>query len=159
MTNLAQCCHPVPGDKIIGYITRNSGVTIHRADCSNVINEDEKERLIPVEWGQTDLLFPVKIQVDAWDRVGLMRDISTVVAEERVNITSMNLANSTNQRVTIYLTLETKGLAHLSQIMKKIDGVKGVISISRIGDEPAKQNTADAPVPVRKSEDVGSSKN
>jgi guanosine-3',5'-bis(diphosphate) 3'-pyrophosphohydrolase len=159
MTNLAPCCHPVPGDKIIGYITRNSGVTIHRADCANVSSEDEKERLIPVEWGQTDLFFPVKIQVEAWDRVGLMRDISTVVAEERVNITSMNLANSTGQTVTIFLTLETKGLAHLSQIMKKIDGVKGVISISRIGDEPSKQSTADAPVPVKKPEDVGSSKN
>ncbi|MGD1119666.1 MAG: bifunctional (p)ppGpp synthetase/guanosine-3',5'-bis(diphosphate) 3'-pyrophosphohydrolase [Dehalococcoidales bacterium] len=159
MTNLAPCCHPVPGDKIIGYITRNSGVTIHRADCPNIINEDEKERLIPVEWGQTDLLYPVKIQVEAWDRVGLMRDISTVVAEERVNITSMNLANGTNQRVNIYLTLETKGLAHLSQIMKKIDGVKGVISISRIGDEPSKPAAADATVPVKKPEDIGSSKN
>jgi GTP pyrophosphokinase len=159
MTNLAPCCHPVPGDKIIGYITRNSGVTIHRADCPNIINEDEKERLIPVEWGQTDLLYPVKIQVEAWDRVGLMRDISTVVAEERVNITSMNLANGTNQRVNIYLTLETKGLAHLSQIMKKIDGVKGVISISRIGDEPSKPDAADATVPVKKPEDIGSSKN
>jgi GTP pyrophosphokinase len=88
-----------------------------------------------------------------------MRDISTVVAEERVNITSMNLANGTNQRVNIYLTLETKGLAHLSQIMKKIDGVKGVISISRIGDEPSKPAAADATVPVKKPEDIGSSKN
>ncbi|MFA5308722.1 MAG: bifunctional (p)ppGpp synthetase/guanosine-3',5'-bis(diphosphate) 3'-pyrophosphohydrolase [Dehalococcoidales bacterium] len=159
MTSLAQCCHPVPGDKIIGYITRNSGVTVHREDCPNVVNEDEKERLIPVEWGQTDLLYPVKIQVDAWDRVGLMRDISTVLAEERVNIASMNLANSIGQRVTIFLTLETKGLAHLSQIMKKIDGVKGVVNIGRIGDEPSKQNIADSPASVRKPEDVGSSKN
>jgi GTP diphosphokinase / guanosine-3',5'-bis(diphosphate) 3'-diphosphatase len=82
-----------------------------------------------------------------------------VVAEERVNISSMNLANGTHQRVTIYLTLETKGLAHLSQIMKKIDGVKGVLSISRIGDESAKQNSADSPVLMKKPEDVGSSKN
>ena len=158
MTNLAQCCHPVPGDKIIGYITRSRGVAIHREDCGNIINEDEKERLIPVEWGQSDLLYPVKVQVDAWDRVGLMRDISTVVAEEKVNITSMNLANGTTQRVAIFLSLETKGLAHLSQILKKIDGVKGVISVSRIGQEPSKQNPADSPVTVRKPEDVGSSK-
>ena len=103
MTSVAQCCNPVPGDKIIGYITRSRGVTIHREDCVNVINEDEKERLVPVDWGQSDHLYPVKIQVDAWDRVGLMRDISTVVAEDRVNITSMNLANGIHQRVTIYL--------------------------------------------------------
>jgi GTP pyrophosphokinase len=158
MTNIAQCCHPVPGDKIIGYITRSRGVSIHREDCHNIIHEDEKERLVPVEWGQNDLLYPVKIQVDAWDRVGLMRDVSTVVAEEKVNIASMNLANSTGQRVVILLTLETKGLAHLSQILKKIDGVKGVISVSRIGDDASRQNTADSPVPARKAEDIGTSK-
>jgi guanosine-3',5'-bis(diphosphate) 3'-pyrophosphohydrolase len=154
MTNIAQCCHPVPGDKIIGYITRSRGVTIHREDCINVINEDEKERLIPVDWGQSDVLYPVKIQLDAWDRVGLMRDISTVVAEDRVNITSMNLTNGAHQRVTLYLTLETRGLAQLSDILKKIDGVKGVVSVTRIGDEPVKQNTADSPAPVKKPDAV-----
>ncbi len=158
MTNLAQCCHPVPGDKIIGYITRSRGVTIHREDCVNVINEDEKERLIPVEWGQSDNLYPVKIQVDAWDRVGLMRDISTVVAEDRINITSMNLANGAHQRVTIYLTLETRGLAQLSDILKKIDAVKGVISVGRVGDEPAKQNIAELPAAGKKPEDIGTKK-
>jgi guanosine-3',5'-bis(diphosphate) 3'-pyrophosphohydrolase len=159
MTNLAQCCQPVPGDKIIGYITRSRGVTIHRQDCYNIINEDEKERLIPVEWGQSDLLYPVKIQVDAWDRVGLMRDISTLVAEERVNISSMNLAGNAGPRVAIYLTLQTKGLAHLSQILKKIDGVKGVINVSRVGDEQPRQNTADSSKAAKKPEDIGLSKN
>ena len=156
MTSIAQCCNPVPGDKIIGYITRSRGVTIHREDCHNVINEDEKERLIPVEWGQSDLLYPVKIQVDAWDRVGLMRDVSTLVAEEKVNITSMNLANGNGQRVTIFLTLQTKGLAQLSEILKKIDGVKGVISVSRIGDDVSKQSSADSTVVTKKAEDIGS---
>jgi len=159
MTSIAQCCHPVPGDKIIGYITRSRGVTIHREDCYNVINEDEKERLIPVEWGRSDLLYPVKIQVDAWDRVGLMRDISTLVAEEKVNITSMNLTNGNGQRITIFLSLQTKGLAQLSEMLKKIDGVKGVVSVSRIGDEVSKQSSADSPVVPKKAGDVGSSKN
>ncbi len=63
VTHLAQCCHPVPGDRIIGYITRSRGVTIHRQDCYNVVNEDEKDRLISVEWGRTDSLYPVSIQV------------------------------------------------------------------------------------------------
>ncbi|HTY82393.1 MAG TPA: bifunctional (p)ppGpp synthetase/guanosine-3',5'-bis(diphosphate) 3'-pyrophosphohydrolase [Dehalococcoidales bacterium] len=135
MTNLAQCCHPVPGDKIIGYITRSRGVTVHRADCINVINEDEKERLIPVEWGHTDLLYPVKVQVEAWDRVGLMRDVTTVVAEEKINIASVNLTSGNNQNITMYLTLETKGLAQLSQILKKIEGVRGVTAVSRVGTD------------------------
>ncbi len=159
MTNIAQCCNPVPGDKIIGYITRSRGVSIHREDCYNVINEDEKERLIPVEWGQSDLVYPVKIQVDAWDRVGLMRDISTLVAEQKVNISSMNLANGNGQQITIFLTLQTTGLAQLSEILKKIDGVKGVISVSRIGEEASKQSTTGSTAVPKKSEKTGSSKN
>ncbi len=145
MTSIAQCCNPVPGDKIIGYITRSRGVSVHRADCHNIVNEDEKERLIPVEWGQSGLLYPVRVQVDAWDRVGLMRDVTTVVAEEKINITTVNLTNGSGQNVTLYLTIEISGLAQLSQILKKIDGVKGVLSVSRIGIEGVKPAGGDKP--------------
>ena len=155
VTNLAQCCHPVPGDKIIGYITRSRGVTVHREDCHNVINESERERLIPVEWGQTDSLYPVSIQVEAWDRVGLMSDITTVVAEEKVNIASVNLANGDGHTISLSLTLETKGLAQLSQLLKKIDAVKGVISVTRIGYEAPRKSSADSPVSSTKGEDAG----
>ena len=155
VTNLAQCCHPVPGDKIIGYITRSRGVTIHRQDCHNVVHEDERERLVPVEWGQTDSLYPVNIQVDAWDRVGLMRDITIVVAEERVNIASVNLADGDGHTISLSLTLETKGLAQLSQLLKKIDAVKGVISVTRIGDEAFKKSSDDSSVPLTKGKDAG----
>ena len=155
VTNLAQCCHPVPGDKIIGYITRSRGVTIHRQDCHNVVHEDERERLVPVEWGQTDSLYPVNIQVDAWDRVALMRDITIVVAEEKVNIASVNLADGDGHTVSLSLTLETKGLAQLSQLLKKIDAVKGVISVTRIGDEALKKSSDNSSVPLIKGEDAG----
>ena len=135
VTHLAQCCHPVPGDKIIGYITRSRGVTIHRQDCYNVLHEDENDRLVPVEWGKTDSLYPVKIQVEAWDRVGLMRDITTVVADEKVNISSVNLVNHDDHSISADFTLETEGLAQLSRLLKKIEAVRGVISIIRIGVE------------------------
>ena len=135
VTHLAQCCHPVPGDKIIGYITRSRGVTIHRQDCYNVLHEDEKDRLVPVEWGKTDSLYPVKIQVEAWDRVGLMRDITTIVADEKVNISSVSLVNHDDHSVSADFTLETEGLAQLSRLLKKIEAVRGVISIIRIGGE------------------------
>ena len=158
MTSIAQCCHPVPGDKIIGYITRSRGVSIHREDCHNVLHEDEKERLVPVEWGQGDVLYPVNIQVQAWDRVGLMRDVTTLVAEDKVNIASVSLGNGDGHTITMNLTLETKGLAQLSRILKKIDGVKGVISVTRVGNEAARPGTADTPVPLTRGEDGGSSK-
>jgi len=134
LTNLAQCCHPVPGDKIIGYVTRSRGVTIHRQDCYNVIHEDEKERLIPVEWRQTDSVYPVSVQVEAWDRVGLMRDITTMVAEEKVNIAGVSLVNHDDHTISLYFTLEMKGLAQLSRLLAKIEGIRGVTSITRVGE-------------------------
>lgn len=139
MTHLAQCCHPVPGDKIIGYVTRSRGVTIHRLDCYNVLHEDEKDRLVPVDWGHSDSRYPVRIQVVAWDRVGLMRDITTVVAEEKINIAAASSIYRDDHTVTEDFTLETEGLAQLSRLLKKIEAVKGVISITRIGDEAARK--------------------
>jgi len=135
VTQLAQCCHPVPDDKIVGYITRGRGVTIHRRDCHNIINEDEKERLIPVGWGQSDGLYPVSIQVEAWDRVGLVRDITTIVAEEKINIAAMSSTHHDDHTVTGYFTLEMKGLAQLSRLLGRIEGIRGVTGVSRVGDE------------------------
>ena len=135
LTQLAQCCRPVPGDKIIGYVTRSRGVTIHRGDCNSVLHEQERERLISVEWGETDSVYPVNIQVEAWDRVGLVRDITAVVAEEKVNIASVSFTNRDDCTTLTSLTVETRGLAHLSRTMGRIEGVRGVISVTRVGDE------------------------
>ena len=134
LTHLAECCHPVPGDPIVGYVTRSRGVTVHRQDCHNVVHEDEKDRLIPVEWGETDSLYPVKIQVEVWDRVGLMRDITTLVAEEKINIAAVSLTSSDDQTISAFLTLETANLAQLSRLLAKTEGIRGVISAARIGD-------------------------
>jgi len=135
LTNLAQCCRPVPGDKIIGYITRSRGVSIHRQDCYNIIHEDEKERLVSVDWGNTDALYPVNIRVEIWDRVGMMRDITTIVAEEKVNISAVSSVRHDDYTVTEYFTLETNGLAQLSRLLGKIEGARGVISVTRVGSE------------------------
>ena len=135
LTHLAQCCHPVPGDKIIGYITRSRGVSIHRQDCYNIIHEDEKERLVLVDWRSVDALYPVNIRVDVWDRVGVMRDITTIVAEEKVNIAAANSVRHDDHTVTEYFTLETSGLAQLSRLLGKIEGARGVISVTRVGSE------------------------
>ncbi len=135
LTNIARCCHPVPGDKIVGYVTRSRGVTVHRQDCYNVVNEEEKERLIRVAWGQPDSLYPVAVQVEAWDRVGLLRDISAIVAEEKVNIANMTVTEHEDRTTTLCFTLETRGLAQLSRLLVKIESVRGVISANRVGDK------------------------
>jgi guanosine-3',5'-bis(diphosphate) 3'-pyrophosphohydrolase len=145
VTHLAQCCHPVPGDKIIGYITRGRGVTIHRQDCYNVVHEDEKDRLIPAEWEPTDSVYPVSVEVQAWDRVGLVRDITTVVAEEKVNIATVNFTNNDDYTTSTFLTLEVKGLAQLSRLLVRVEGVRGVISATRVGDGAAVKTSPSTP--------------
>ncbi len=135
LTKIAGCCHPIPGEDIIGYVTRSTGVTIHRADCYNVLKEEEPERLIRVEWGQKDQLYPTRLQVLAWDRVGLVRDISTLIADEKVNITNMTVAESPDRATSITLDIETKGLSQLARLISKMEGVKGVTSVNRLGED------------------------
>ncbi len=131
LTHLAPCCNPVPGDGIIGYVTRAKGVTVHRKDCPNIANIDQKERLIKVEWGREDQFYPVPVRIEAWDRVGLLRDISAIVAEERVNIAAVNTTDHDDQTTSIFLTLETKGITQLSRLLSKLEGVRGIISATR----------------------------
>jgi GTP pyrophosphokinase len=100
-----------------------------------VVCEDERERLIKVEWGQTDAIYPVNIQVEAWDRVGLIRDITVIVAEEKVNIATMSFTNHDDHSISLHLILETRGLAQLSRLLAKVDGVRGVMNVSRVVDE------------------------
>ena len=141
LTSLAQCCNPVPGDEIIGFVTRNRGVSIHRKDCVNIINEEEKERLIEVDWGQTGLTYPVTVIVDAWNRVGLARDITVVVAAEKVNIANMNVSEKPDQQATISITIDIEDLAQLSRVLSRIEGVRGVINVTRAGEGTSVKST------------------
>jgi guanosine-3',5'-bis(diphosphate) 3'-pyrophosphohydrolase len=134
LTRLANCCHPLPGDKIIGYITQGRGITVHRKDCPNIIHEEEKERLVKVDWGAVEQVYPVAIQVDAWDRVGLVRDISAIIAEEGVNLSEVSMDNHRDDSVTLHLTLEVKSAAQLSKIMSRIHSVWNVVGVTRKGE-------------------------
>ncbi len=131
LTRLARCCHPLPGDEIIGYITRSRGVTVHRQDCLTMLNQKEKERLIGVNWGSVQEVYPAVIQVDAWDRVGLLRDITAVIAEDGVNITSVNMTEHGDSTISILLTLEIKNMAQLTRLLSRIQGVRSVTGASR----------------------------
>jgi len=134
LTRLANCCHPLPGDKIIGYITQGRGITVHRRDCPNIIHEEDKERLVKVEWGDVAQVYPVMIQVEAWDRVGLIRDISAIIAEEGVNLSEASMGNHREDSITLYFTLEVKSAAQLSKIISRIYSVWNVVSVTRKGE-------------------------
>ncbi len=131
LTRLARCCNPVPGDRIIGYVTRGEGVSVHRKDCKNVLNEDETERLVDVEWGRRGQLYPVAVHIEAWDRVGLLRDISVMVAEERVNMVGVHTQEGDDGHITIFVTLETTGIEQLTRLLSRLEGIRGVLSVSR----------------------------
>ncbi len=130
LTRMAQCCSPIRGDKITGYITRNRGVTVHRETCPNIVNESERERLVEVTWGQTQTLYPVRISIEAWDRVGLLRDVTSLVSEERVNIAAC-VSEESDDISVISLTVYTDGINQLSRLFSKLEGVEGVIRVIR----------------------------
>ncbi|MSQ11351.1 MAG: bifunctional (p)ppGpp synthetase/guanosine-3',5'-bis(diphosphate) 3'-pyrophosphohydrolase [Dehalococcoidia bacterium] len=133
LTRIARCCSPLPGDEIAGYITRGAGVTVHRKSCPNIANEDEPERVVPVTWGPSKDMYAVTVGVAAWDRVGLLRDITTLVAAEGVNITSSLVETVPDGTALITLSLETTGIAQLRKLFTKLETVKGVTSVARAG--------------------------
>jgi guanosine-3',5'-bis(diphosphate) 3'-pyrophosphohydrolase len=133
LTNLAQCCKPVNGDPIVGYVTRGRGITVHRADCPNVANLPDPERLVPVSWGDKgkDETFAVGIKVTAWDRVGLLRDISTLLADEKVNILYVLTTTHDDRTVTLDVTLEVVDVGQLSRILHKLESIQYVFEVRR----------------------------
>ena len=130
LTSMARCCHPIHGDEIIGYITRSRGVTVHRRSCPNVPHESEKERLVQVDWGETQTLYPVRIQVEAWDRVGLLGDITSLVSDEKVNIASC-VSEEYAEMSIITLTVHVSGIDQLSRLFIKLEAVKSVLGVTR----------------------------
>ena len=103
---------------------------MHRRDCVNVTNVEEKERLIEVSWGKTQEVYPVSVQIDAWDRVGVLRDITTVVADAKVNIASISTAYQ-DDITSVFATFEIADMPQLTRLLSKIQGVRGVISTTR----------------------------
>jgi len=130
LTHLARCCTPVPGDEIVGYVTRGRGVTVHRRDCPNILRVDEAERLIEVGWGNEKNTYPVMIHILAYDRGGLMRDIAGLVAADDINMTSLNVTTSKNV-ATFYATLEISDIAQLSSVLAKIERLPNVVEARR----------------------------
>ena len=132
LTTIAACCQPVPGDAIIGYTTRGKGVTVHRSDCVNAVNAVEKHRLVPVDWDSLAThLYPVAIKIEAWDRTGLLRDIATVVAESKVNMSAVKVDVYDDKSAVVSTTVEIDSLSQLSRLMEKLESVRDVTTVAR----------------------------
>lgn len=131
---LARCCTPVPGDPIIGFVTRGSGVSVHRSDCVNVESlSREPERILEVEWAPTQSsVFLVAIQVEALDRSRLLSDVTRVLSDQHVNILSAAVQTSRDRVATSRFTFEMGDPKHLGHVLKAVRGVEGVYDVYRV---------------------------
>ncbi len=138
LTSLAQCCHPLPPDPIIGFITLGRGVSVHRCDCSNILNmsEEQRARLIEVDWGDEDSeaseVYPVVIEITAVDRHGLLRDVTATLSNEKVNVTGINTRSDTAQHTAhMTLSIDLSDVAQLSRILDKLQQLSNVYEVRR----------------------------
>lgn len=129
---IARCCKPLPGDQIVGYITRARGVTVHRADCRNV-HTGHQERLVDCDWGPSGDIYTASVEVVAWDRVGLLRDLSTIIASYRANMVGVRTMEQADRTTIVQITLETEGGPAFARLLTHLDSVRGVISVRRTG--------------------------
>jgi GTP pyrophosphokinase len=135
LMHFARCCTPMPGDRVVGYITRGRGVTIHRSDCPNIaFLRTHPERLLEVEWETTSQEGPyqVEVEVEAFDRVGLLSDITAAVAETKTNILSANSRVRRDKVAVTNLILDIRSVGQLHAVMRKVEKVSQVFSVARV---------------------------
>jgi GTP pyrophosphokinase len=135
LTTIANCCMPVPHDDIVGFITKDRGVSVHRTDCKNILHLKDKDqaRLIEVEWGDTDVHnYPVNILIHANDRHGLLSDITRTLSDDKINVVAVNtMSNRKDQTARLAVTIEIRDLQQLTRIMDRISQLRNVIEVTR----------------------------
>ena len=134
--HLSKCCHPVPGDEIIGYVTKGRGITIHRTDCTNILHfpESERARLVPAEWSDCKVegTFAAKISVYAHNRVGLLVDVSKVFTDENIDVKSIDVRTDKKDQAILNFGFDVKNKEQLAKISCKIKNVSGVTEVARV---------------------------
>lgn len=133
LVRLSRCCTPVPGDDIIGFVTRGRGVSVHRLNCPNIVMEDNEERLIAVEWEQIlTHNYSVDIEITGHDRHGLLNDVLQVVSETKTNISAVSGKADKNRVATIHMTISINNVEHLHKVVERIKRIKDIYSVRRI---------------------------
>ncbi|WP_075881348.1 GTP diphosphokinase [Vreelandella massiliensis] len=144
-TSMANCCRPVPGEPIVGFITQGRGVTVHREDCPNILQlrVDEPQRIIEVEWGeQSHTRYPVTIEIQAWDRSGLLRDVTGLLGNEKVNVLAVNTLTDTDEGTArLRITLEVDGLEALGRLFSRIQQLPNVTEVRRLRNADPDKST------------------
>lgn len=135
LTTIAKCCNPVPGDEIIGYITRGRGATVHRTDCPNILRLRERERLLRVSWGEPKRTYPVSVKVKAYDRDGLARDVSNLIANEGINMGLVQAGIDHGAKLSMAvldMILEVRDIDQLTRVLTRIEALPNVLEVHRV---------------------------
>ncbi|MCY7739217.1 ACT domain-containing protein, partial [Bacillus safensis] len=136
LVRLSKCCNPVPGDSIVGFITKGRGVSVHREDCPNVKTGEAQERLIPVEWeheqpAQNRKEYNVEIEILGYDRRGLLNEVLQAVNETKTNISSVSGKSDRNKVATIHMAIFIQNINHLHKVVERIKQIKDIYSVRR----------------------------
>ena len=135
LTKIGRCCNPIHGDEIIGYLTRNQDVTVHKISCNNAKYSLKPEKIVDVNWGEYTTTYSSRLIVNAYDRVGLIRDITMVVSSEGVNIHKITSSeNKGSNAVNIAMTVYTRGVQQLSKLFSRLEAIPGIESVIRINE-------------------------
>lgn len=135
LIRLSKCCNPVPGDDIVGYITKGRGVSVHREDCVNVHNEDAQVRLLPVEWEgnlEQPKNYNVDIEINGFDRRGLLNEVLQAVAETKTNITAVSGKSDRNKMATISMSISIHNVSHLQKVVERIKRIPDIYAVRRL---------------------------
>ncbi|MBI5194481.1 MAG: bifunctional (p)ppGpp synthetase/guanosine-3',5'-bis(diphosphate) 3'-pyrophosphohydrolase [Nitrospirae bacterium] len=134
LIHFSKCCNPVPGDKILGYITRGRGISIHTPSCPNIDELDyDKERLVSVEWDTTEpITYPVRISVSTIDRPGVLASVSAAITSSAANISHAEITTTEDRRAILNFIVDVKDLTHLERAIQKIEQVNGVVQVRRL---------------------------
>lgn len=135
LTRLARCCNPVPGDAIIGYVTRGRGVTVHRVDCPNIQHETSKERLMEVEWENSEEKskeYNVDIEITGYDRAGLLNEVLQCVSDTQTSINAVNGRADKNKIASIHMTIAITDIGHLKRVADKIKRLPDIYTVRRV---------------------------
>ncbi len=132
---MSKCCNPIPGDEIVGFITKGRGVSVHRADCTNIDSNDAQSRLIPVEW-ETSLNdrkeYNVDIEITGYDRRGFLNEVLQAVGETKTNISAVSGKTDRNKMATITMSIAIHNVNHLHKVVERIKQISDIYSVRRI---------------------------
>lgn len=133
LVRFSRCCRPIPGEEIIGFITRRRGIVIHRKDCANVVRQQiPTEKMIRVDWNPvSEMIFPVEIEIEAFDRVGVLKDILASIAETKTNVSAASVSTRRGSSAFLRLTVDVKDTSHLDRVISAIRAVPDVYDVHR----------------------------